>query len=155
MLAIDHCVGYSRDLTASTSTVNSCAPPTAHFSLPVHTLDLRPLHVFWEGGTKVTRCEVTLDDGVSWRLADIKRFEKPNAAGKYWCWVHYELSVPVGAFGSKLFCKAKCTDLISILTIMITNQIVWYNWFGMISNLYHGAMSHFRIYHETIIAARN
>lgn len=76
---------------------------TAHFLHPVHTLDPRPLGVPCSGGTKVTRCEVTLDDGVSWRLADIKRFEKPNAAGKYWCWVHYELSVPVGACGSRLW----------------------------------------------------
>lgn len=49
------------------------------------------------GGTKITRCEVSLDDGKSWRFADIQRFAPPNAAGKLWAWVHYSLSVPVGA----------------------------------------------------------
>lgn len=48
------------------------------------------------GGTKITRCEVSLDDGKSWRFADIQRLVPPNAAGKHWAWVHYSLSVPVG-----------------------------------------------------------
>ena len=42
------------------------------------------------------RCEISLDDGATWRLADIKRFEKPNPGGKFWCWVHYELAIPIG-----------------------------------------------------------
>jgi len=49
------------------------------------------------GGTKVIRCEISLDDGVTWRLADISRFEEPNWAGKHWCWVHFSLEVPIGA----------------------------------------------------------
>ena len=49
------------------------------------------------GGTKVIRCEISLDDGKSWRLADISRFEQPNWADKHWCWVHYSLEVPIGA----------------------------------------------------------
>jgi len=40
---------------------------------------------------------VSLDDGRTWRFADIQRFAPPNAAGKHWAWVHYSLSVPVGA----------------------------------------------------------
>lgn len=48
------------------------------------------------GGTKITRCEVSLDDGKTWRFAKIQRFAPPNAAGKHWAWVHYSLSVPVG-----------------------------------------------------------
>ena len=33
-------------------------------------------------GNKIIRVEISLDDGKSWRLADIRRFEKPNAYGK-------------------------------------------------------------------------
>ena len=49
------------------------------------------------GGTKVIRCEISLDDGKTWRLAEISRFEQPNWADKHWCWVHYSLEVPIGA----------------------------------------------------------
>ena len=48
------------------------------------------------GGTKILRCEVSLDDGKTWRCAKIQRFAPPNSAGKHWAWVHYSLSVPVG-----------------------------------------------------------
>ena len=43
------------------------------------------------------RCEISLDDGATWRLADISRFEEPNWAAKHWCWVHFSLEVPIGA----------------------------------------------------------
>jgi Mo-co oxidoreductase dimerisation domain len=59
---------------------------------------LRPddMLVWCAGGTKITRCEVSLDDGKTWRFAQIQRFAPPNTAGKHWAWVHYSLSVPVG-----------------------------------------------------------
>jgi len=49
------------------------------------------------GGRRVIRVEVTLDDGATWQLAHIIYDEKPSAYGKMWCWVHYELAVPVGS----------------------------------------------------------
>ena len=49
------------------------------------------------GGQKVIRCELSLDDGKSWRLAEIKRIqEKPNRGGKYWAWVFWEIPIPTG-----------------------------------------------------------
>lgn len=60
------------------------------------------------GGRKIIRCEVSLDDGKTWRLGDIQRFEEPNEYGKHWCWVHWTLEVrrrseeewaPVGEMG--------------------------------------------------------
>lgn len=54
---------------------------------------------FITGGQKVIRCELSLDDGQSWRLTDIKRIqEKPNRGGKYWAWVFWEIPVSTGAF---------------------------------------------------------
>ena len=34
------------------------------------------------GGKKIIRVEISLDDGKSWRLAEIRRFEKPTAYGE-------------------------------------------------------------------------
>lgn len=47
-------------------------------------------------GTKIIRCEVSLDDGKSWRLADIVQRAEPNAYGKHWAWVWWELDIPIG-----------------------------------------------------------
>ena len=56
------------------------------------------------GGRKVIRCELSLDGGETWRLADIERHEKPTAYNKYWCWVFWSVAVP-GALGiSTPFC---------------------------------------------------
>ena len=40
------------------------------------------------------RCEVSLDGGNNWRLADIERHEKPTPYGKHWCWVFWSIKVP-------------------------------------------------------------
>ena len=46
-------------------------------------------------GNKIIRVEISLDDGKSWRLADIRRFEKPNAYGKPTLGLHCPQSVTV------------------------------------------------------------
>ena len=46
------------------------------------------------GGRKVIRCEVSLDGGDSWRLADIERHEKPTPYNKHWCWVFWSIAIP-------------------------------------------------------------
>ena len=33
--------------------------------------------------------EVTLNGGRHWRLANINRYEQPNVAGKYFCWIFW------------------------------------------------------------------
>ena len=48
------------------------------------------------GGRKIIRCEISLDSGKSWRLADIQRCAPPNAHGKHWAWVFYSLPVSLG-----------------------------------------------------------
>ncbi|XP_076955284.1 nitrate reductase [NADH]-like [Bidens hawaiensis] len=47
------------------------------------------------GGKKVTRVEVTLDGGDTWRLCSLDHKEKPNKYGKYWCWCFWSLEVEV------------------------------------------------------------
>ena len=46
-------------------------------------------------GRKIIRCEVSLDGAKSWQLADIHRACAPNAYGKHWAWVHWELRIPI------------------------------------------------------------
>ncbi|PIA47304.1 hypothetical protein AQUCO_01400164v1 [Aquilegia coerulea] len=47
------------------------------------------------GGKKVTRVEVTLDNGESWLLCTLDHKEKPNRYGKHWCWCFWSLEVEV------------------------------------------------------------
>jgi nitrate reductase (NAD(P)H) len=47
------------------------------------------------GGRKVTRVELTSDDGATWRLAELEHRERPTEYGKWWCWCHWRLRVPV------------------------------------------------------------
>jgi nitrate reductase (NAD(P)H) len=47
------------------------------------------------GGKKVTRAEVTLDGGETWRVCNLDHPEKPNKYGKYWCWCFWSLEVEI------------------------------------------------------------
>ncbi|CAN0907982.1 Nitrate reductase [NADH] [Linum grandiflorum] len=47
------------------------------------------------GGKKVTRVEVTMDAGETWRVCELDHKEKPNEYGKYWCWCFWSLDVEV------------------------------------------------------------
>lgn len=38
---------------------------------------------------------MSLDGAKSWQLAEIHRACAPNAYGKHWAWVHWELRVPI------------------------------------------------------------
>lgn len=67
-------------------------------------------YAYTGNGAKIIRCEVTLDGGKSWRLANIRRFEKPTAAGKYWCWVFWDIEVDVAELAAakshEIACRA-------------------------------------------------
>lgn len=51
--------------------------------------------IFTGGGRKVTRVEVSLDKGKTWLISNIIRHEEPTEHGKYWCWVFWEVQVPI------------------------------------------------------------
>ncbi|GMH22423.1 hypothetical protein Nepgr_024266 [Nepenthes gracilis] len=54
------------------------------------------------GGRKVTRVEVTMDSGETWRVSQLDHPEKPNRYGKYWCWCFWSLEVELlDILGSK------------------------------------------------------
>jgi nitrate reductase (NAD(P)H) len=85
------------------------------------------------GGAKIIRVEISLDEGNLWRLAEIKRFEKPNAYGKHWCWVHWDISIPTFDFLSskELLVRAWDEDMNTQPA-----AITW-NLMGMMNNCYH------------------
>ena len=54
------------------------------------------------GGQKIIRCELSIDDAKTWRLAEIKRIQdRPNKGGKYWAWVFWEIPVSTGLSSAK------------------------------------------------------
>lgn len=47
----------------------------------------------YSNGNKIIRCELTLDDGKTWRLADIVKRADPTKYGKHWAWCWWEIDV--------------------------------------------------------------
>mmetsp|Transcript_32947 Transcript_32947/g.33559 ORF Transcript_32947/g.33559 Transcript_32947/m.33559 type:complete len:960 (+) Transcript_32947:91-2970(+) len=47
------------------------------------------------GGRRITRTEISLDSGATWKLCTLKVIERPTEYGKHWCWVFWELPVLV------------------------------------------------------------
>lgn len=46
----------------------------------------------------MTRVEVTMDGGETWKVCRLEHPEKPNKHGKYWCWCFWSLEVEVLEF---------------------------------------------------------
>ncbi|EGZ10422.1 hypothetical protein PHYSODRAFT_337236 [Phytophthora sojae] len=92
------------------------------------------------GGRRVIRVEVTLDDGATWQLARIIYHEKPNAYGKMWCWVHYELVVPVGSLLRAREISVRAWD--SSMNLM--PEFPTWNVMGMMNNPWYRV----KIHHE-------
>ncbi|RLN62063.1 hypothetical protein BBJ29_008334 [Phytophthora kernoviae] len=92
------------------------------------------------GGRRVIRVELTLDDGATWQLAHIIYDEKPNPYGKMWCWVHYELAVPVS---SLLRAKEVCVRAWDSSMNLMPEFPTW-NVMGMMNNPWYRV----KIHHE-------
>lgn len=43
----------------------------------------------------MTRVEVSLNNGQTWKLCSVKYPERPTKYGKYWCWCFWEVGVEV------------------------------------------------------------
>mmetsp|Transcript_30238 Transcript_30238/g.78184 ORF Transcript_30238/g.78184 Transcript_30238/m.78184 type:complete len:834 (-) Transcript_30238:53-2554(-) len=59
------------------------------------------------GGRKIIRMEVSFDRGATWELANLHQIEKPTEYGRYWCWIFWDLEVPVSriAGAAELWCR--------------------------------------------------
>lgn len=65
-------------------------------------------YAYTGGGRKISRVEVTTNEGVHWELAEIDRKERPTEYGMYWCWIWWEYEIKVSDFlGCKeVWCRA-------------------------------------------------
>jgi len=92
---------YRPDYIINQLNVNSVISSPGHAeTLPVNFSTLQEPYTvkgyaYSGGGRKVTRVEVSLDDGKSWILCDLKHPEEPTRYGKYWCWCFWQVGVDV------------------------------------------------------------
>lgn len=66
-------------------------------------------YAYTGGGHKVTRVEVSFDQGKTWELCELEHLP-PNHAGKHWCWCHWTYEAPMkymlAAANSHIRCRA-------------------------------------------------
>jgi len=65
-------------------------------------------YAYTGGGKKITRVEVSLDEGVNWEVSEIDYKERATDHGMYWCWVSWKYSIKVAdLIGCKeVWCRA-------------------------------------------------
>ena len=65
-------------------------------------------YAYTGGGRAITRVEVSLDGGYTWRLANIRRPFAPTMYGKHWCWIFWDLDVATVELASakEVMCRA-------------------------------------------------
>ena len=85
------------------------------------------------GGRKVTRVELSLDDGASWRPAAIDVVEPPTKHGIHWAWVWWRLAIPTSELVS-----ARCVRLRAADSSMNTqpSTLTW-SLLGMMGNQHY------------------
>lgn len=99
---------YKPEYICNELSINSAASAPSHGEeIPIMPCDLSGVpqasvnayllkgYAYSGGGRKVTRVEVTLDDGATWRLAELVHPEQPTEYGKWWCWCFWSLRVAV------------------------------------------------------------
>lgn len=87
--------GGWRPQQAGSASADACAPALSRL-LPPHPHPHPPPPLPTGAGNKIIRCEVSLDDGKSWRLAEVTHRTPPNEYGKHWAWVWWSLDVSIG-----------------------------------------------------------
>lgn len=65
-------------------------------------------YAYTGGGRMITRCEISIDNGVNWELCELDRKEQPTDYGMYWCWVWWTYKLPVASLigVSEIWCRA-------------------------------------------------
>lgn len=117
------------------------------------------LNGFAYGGSnrKVTRCEITLDDGRTWKLADIKdkkpegdryasehygydksKYPESYNQTRYWTWVHWSIEIPVAdLLGVQEICLRCWNETNSVMP----KDLNW-SLMGMLNNCWYRVKLH-------------
>lgn len=89
-------------------------------------------YAYTGGGRKVTRVEVSLDDGKLWHMTNITRTEEPTQYNKHWCWVTWDFDV-------KVFDLMQCKEILVRAWDSSNNgqpALITWNLMGMMNNCY-------------------
>lgn len=95
------------------------------------------------GGRKIIRVEVTLDGGQSWHLVEDGNVthppNTPTAAGKYWGWCHWTITVPTADLlkAENVACRAWDSAMNTQ-----PKELTW-NVMGMLNNPWFTVVKHF------------
>lgn len=87
---------YKPDYIINELNINSVITSPAHGEVvPVDTVSPYTVrgYAYSGGGRKVTRVEVTVDAGRTWKLGQVTHPEKPTKYGKYWCWCFWQVDM--------------------------------------------------------------
>jgi nitrate reductase (NAD(P)H) len=85
------------DFVINELNINSIISSPAHdevIPLSTGTYTVRG-YAYTGGGRKVTRIEVSVDDGETWHISNITRHEQPTEYNRWWCWVFFDVDLPV------------------------------------------------------------
>jgi nitrate reductase (NAD(P)H) len=97
-------------------------------------------YAYCGNGNKIIRCEVSLDDGKSWRLAEVTHSTDPTPYGKHWAWVWWKLDVPIAELLAtpEVICRAWDSHMNTQ-----PNTFTW-NVMGMMNNCCYRVKIHTR-----------
>ncbi|KAJ3689963.1 hypothetical protein LUZ61_019127 [Rhynchospora tenuis] len=90
---------YKPEYIINELNINSVITTPAHDEvIPINPLTMQRLYTIRGyahsgGGRKVTRVEITLDGGNTWRVCTLNQPEKPTKYGKYWCWCFWYVKI--------------------------------------------------------------
>ncbi|XP_066322729.1 nitrate reductase [NAD(P)H]-like [Miscanthus floridulus] len=127
---------YKPEYMINELNINSVITTPGHDEvLPINALTTqRPYtikgYAYSGGGRKVTRVEVTLDDGETWQVCSLDHPERPTKYGKYWCWCFWSVDVEVlGVLGAKEIAVRAWDEAMNTQP----EKLIW-NLMGMMNN---------------------
>lgn len=97
------------------------------------------------GGRKITRVEVTLDDGKTWLLSDLFDLEERN--GRTWCWTFWSLKIPTHSFVRSSEIRVRAWDCSQNTQ---PENLTW-NLMGMMNNCHYRVKIHVITYGKDVV----
>lgn len=134
---------YHPDFIINDLNINSAIASPWHdevvlFNQPANTTYKIKGYAYAGAGRKIIRAEISLDLGVTWRLAEIRRFEEPTEYGKYWCWVHWDIDIPVFDFHCAKELLLRAWDE----SMNTQPALITWNVMGMMNNCHYRVLIH-------------
>ena len=107
-------------------------------------------YAYTGGGRKVIRVEVSLDDGKTWRLAEIDRMDAETPFGKSWTWSFWKLEVHPFDF---LYANEMVIRAADSAQNFQPDQLTW-NMMGMMTNCHFRVRIHKKMCDDGTLSVR-